>query len=173
MLTVRELLEKECFYEVAILRHGFTDYMRDYEIVFSGFGKYAERINKMQFIGCVEAICSSRVRPETLAKSLPDEFVNAGPDYPEKDDPDGFIWGVRCSAAYPGWTYVEGGRLAKYWSKKLGRTMHEITLETAAFHLRLVFADVRTGFVGLDSELDMLKDYPLPVTDPTVDGGVD
>lgn len=172
MLTVSELLEKESFFDAAILRHGFTDYMRDYEIVFSGFGKYAERIDKVQFIGCVEAICSSRIRPESLAKSLTDEHVHAS-DHPEKENPDGFIWGVRYSAAYPGLTYIEDGKRARHWSKLLGRTMHEITLETEAFHLRLVFADVRVGFVGLASEIDMPKDYPLPVTDPTVDGGVD
>jgi len=30
--------------------------------------------------------------------------VYADPDYPEKDDPDGFVWGVRFSNAYQGLT---------------------------------------------------------------------
>lgn len=28
----------------------------------------------------------------------------AGPDYPEKDDPEGFIWGMRLSSAHQGLT---------------------------------------------------------------------
>ena len=73
-------------------------------------------------------------RAEIIAKSLHDEFVYSGPDYPEKGEPDGFIWGVRYSNAYPGLTYVEGGERAKHWSEKMDRKMHEITLETQAFH---------------------------------------
>jgi hypothetical protein len=32
-LTVKELLECENIIDAAIMRHGFTDYMRDYEII--------------------------------------------------------------------------------------------------------------------------------------------
>jgi hypothetical protein len=33
MITVKELLKREDFFNAAIVRHGFTDYMRDYEII--------------------------------------------------------------------------------------------------------------------------------------------
>jgi hypothetical protein len=33
MLTIRELLEREDFFDAAIVCHGFVDYMRDYELL--------------------------------------------------------------------------------------------------------------------------------------------
>ena len=36
MPTVREILERETFFDAAILRHGFVDYMRDYELIVKG-----------------------------------------------------------------------------------------------------------------------------------------
>jgi len=93
MPTVEEFLERETFFDAAILRHGFTDYMRDYEVIVSGRDRPPRTdVHRYQFIGCVEATVETRVAADTFAKSLPDEFVYAGPDYPEKEDPDGFVW---------------------------------------------------------------------------------
>src|SRR5947207_1700914 len=131
MTTVRELLDRESFFDAAILRHGFTDYMRDYEVVVGGFGpENASKVFRYQFIGCVEAQCVTRLGPATFAQSISDEFVLSGPDYPEKADPLGFIWGVRYSTAYPGLKYVESGAQARRWTKRIGRQMHEVTIET-------------------------------------------
>jgi hypothetical protein len=111
-----------------------------------------------------------------FAASLADDFVLSGPDYPEKDDPDGFIWGVRYSSAYPGLTYVAGGEHARVWAARLGRPMHEVLIETEAFRLRLVFADVRYAYLGtLDAPAVMRpKDMPIPsaADQRTADGNV-
>jgi hypothetical protein len=162
MNPVRELLERESFFDAAVLRHGYTDYMRDYEIVVSGRrGAPHTDVHRYQFGGCVEAHCVTRVRPEVFATSLPDEFVLAGPDYPDKPDPDGFVWGVRYSVAYPGLIYVPGGEAAKHWSEALGMPMHEITLETEAFLLRLVFAEARYELLGHEPVVQFTKQYPI------------
>ncbi len=108
---------------------------------------------------------TTRVRSETFVQSLSDEYVYAGPDYPEKDDPDGFIWGVRYSVAYPGLKYIDNGERSQYWSKKLGQKMHEITLETEAFFLRLVFANIRYASLGNEPEVVVKKDYPINLSD--------
>ena len=53
--------------------------------------------------------------------------------------------------------------------------MHEVTIETEAFPLRLIFADVRYHFEGNDERAVLgKKNYPLPtpVEDVTSDGGV-
>jgi|SRR5262245_54576415 len=103
MMTVRELLNREDFFDAAILRHGFTDYMRDYEIVVSGRqGPLHTDVHRYQFVGCVEAVCTTNVEPAVFVSSLADDFVFAGPDYRDKEDPDGFIWGTRWSCSYPG-----------------------------------------------------------------------
>ena len=57
MLTVRELLEREDFFDAAILRHGFVDYMRDYEvIVASRNGPPYTDVHRYLFVGCAEAV---------------------------------------------------------------------------------------------------------------------
>lgn len=115
MNRVQALLTAEVFFDAAILRHGFTDYMRDYEIIIGGRdGPPNDDLHRYQFIGCVEANYITAVSPETFTRSLPDTFVFSGPDYLDQDEPKGFIWGVRYSNAYPGLTYIEKSPLATH-----------------------------------------------------------
>src|SRR6185503_6080800 len=152
MLTVRELIERESFFDAAILRHGFTDYMRDYELIVAGRnGPPANDIHRYLFVGCAEAVYQTAINPKYFTPSLPDEFVLSGPDYPDKDDPDGFIWGVRWAAAYPGLSYRADGERAGYWSDQLRRPMHEVFIETNAYSLLLVFVDFRYAYLGLSA----------------------
>jgi hypothetical protein len=163
VLTVKELLEREDFLDAALLRHGFTDYMRDYEIIVSGRdGPPRTDVHRYLFIGCAEAVYQTAVSSEYFGPSLPDEFVLAGPDNPEEEIPDGFIWGVRWACAYPGLTYRRDGERARYWEGLLQRPMHEVFLETNAYSLLLVFADVRHSYIGVANEPGVLreKDYP-------------
>lgn len=177
MLTVRELLEREDFFDAAIIRHGFVDYMRDYELIVGARnGPPNTDVHRYLFVGCVEAAYETALSPESFVGSLPDDFVLSGPDYPDKDDPRGFIWGVRWAGVYPGLAYLPDGERAKEWSTRLGRLMHEITLETNAYTLRLVFADLRYAYLGTEDQPGVLrtKDYPIPPvpSDATSDGGV-
>jgi len=161
MNSVKELLERENFFDAAIVRHGFTDYIRDYEIIVAArSGPPNTDVHKYQFVGCVEARYKTLLGPD-FTKSLSDEFVYSGPDYPEKPDPDGFIWGVRFAEAYPGLTYLENGERAAHWSRALERPMHEILIETNCFSLRLVFADLRYAFLGHEPDVALSKDMPI------------
>lgn len=178
-LTVRELLERESIAGAVILRHGFTDYLRDYEVIIGGRnGPPYTDVHKYQFIGCAEAVCATQLvrtfhePTSTFGESLSDEFVFSGPDYPEKDEPNGFIWGVRCADVLSGWDYVENGKRATFWSSALGRRMHEVSVYTNAYRLVLAFADVRYAFLGHEPEITVQKDYPLPANEITSDGGV-
>lgn len=163
MPTVREILERYSFDDAAVLRHGWVDYMRDYELLIGTVrGPADPDIHRYHFVGCAEATCQTALSPSTFSESLADDFVFAGPDHPEREEPDGFIWGVRWAAAYPGLSYIEGGQRATYWSDLLGRPMHEVLLETNAFTLLLVFADVRHAVIG-GAELPP-KDYPIQVS---------
>ena len=159
-MTVRELLEREDFFDAAILRHGFVDYMRDYELIVSARpGTPSDDLHRYLFVGCTEAAYHTRLRPESFVASLPDENVLSGPFHPGADEPEGFIWGVRYSNAYPGWTYVEDGERARHWSTLLGRRMHEVTVETEVFHLRLVFVELRYAFLGRGEHV--ARDFPI------------
>lgn len=171
-ITVKELLQREAFFDCAIRRHGFTNYIRDYEIIVSGRdGPPYTDVHKYQFVGCVEAYYETTLG-EWFNKSISDDFVYAGPEYPDQVEPDGFIWGIREALAYPGLEYVDNGERAAYWSGKIGRKMHEVLLETNAYRLRLVFADIRHSRLGHEPDAEIKNDYPLPVTEVTSDGCV-
>jgi len=175
MITVKSLLEHASFFDGAIIRHGFVDYMRDYEVLVGGVnGLPGNQLYRYQFVGCVEAIYKTEIPPEPFNASISDQFVFAGPDYPENDNLEGFIWGVRYANAYPGLTYIENGDLAKEWSQRMKRTMHEVTIETEAYHLTLVFADFRYEFIGNEDNFSIPKMMPITPKkeDLTSDGGV-
>lgn len=54
--TIKDQLTQEDFFDSAISRHGFTDYMRDYGIIIGGrSGPPNTDFHKYQFVGCVEA----------------------------------------------------------------------------------------------------------------------
>jgi hypothetical protein len=159
MNSVQALLERDALYDVALLKHGFTDYMRDYEIVVSG----GRDFHRYQFIGCVEASCKTTVRPATFVESLSDDFVYSGPDYPGKDDPQGFIWGVRYSNACI--SYAEAGERAAHWSRVLGISMHEANIKSEAFLVTLVFADLRCEYMGDEPQVAVPKQYPIATDD--------
>lgn len=162
--SVADRFEEHSFFDGAIIRHGFVDYMRDYRILVAGLRPPYTDWHQYDFVGCVEADLTTRLPAEVFVRSLPDDFVYSGPDYPEKDDPSGFIWGVRFSVAYPGLEYVEGGPRAREWSDRLGIPMHEVRIETNAFVLTLVFVDFRYREMGDEGEIVVApKDYPIPV----------
>ena len=172
-ISVKELLQREDFFDAAVLRHGFTDYMRDYEILVAARnGPPYTDVHQYQFIGCVEAQYRTSINPLAFAASLSDRFVFAGPDYPDQQEPDGFIWGVRYSTAYPGLRYIDNGERAEHWSQLMNRTMHEVIIETEAFQLLLIFADVRYAYLGNEPVVAVTKDLPLKPTETTCDGNV-
>jgi hypothetical protein len=164
MPSIPELLESQSFDEAAVIRHGFVDYIRDYEIIVTArLGGPLTDIHRYLFIGCVEARYQTAVADAVFVKSLPDSFVYAGPDYVGKPDPDGFIWGVRASRAYPGLSYETPSPLSQEWSNRLGLPMHHVNLTTEAFSLDLVFADVRYACSGNDARFgnDAQRDFPI------------
>jgi hypothetical protein len=93
------------------------------------------------FSHCPIANVRSTVRDEFWKQSWDDVFTDFE-RWKQEGEPEGFVWGACWSMAYPGLEYVSPSKLARAWSRRLGRPMHEVTLETEAFHLQLVFHDV-------------------------------
>lgn len=160
MAEVKGTLEAFNLYDSAIIRHGFTDYMRDYEVVIYFPPDLGDAVRKFQFVGCAEAQYMTALRH--FAVSLPDENVTVNLSDPPEDFPTGFIWAVRDATLVPGFSYIEDGEQAAFWSNKLGRKMHEVLFETNVYNLRLVFADVRTTVI---EDFQPENDYPLPLRD--------
>ena len=160
--SMKQRLEAHSFFDAAIIRHGFVDYMRDYEVLVTGLRPAHTDWHRYHFVGCAEARVVTALKPEGFAESMPDDNVLSGPEYPEKEVPAGFIWGVRWSCAYPGLSYIDDSPTAHDWSRRLGIPMHEVVIETNVFRLSLIFHDFRYESLGQEPAFrPPPKDFPV------------
>jgi hypothetical protein len=135
MMSVEATLKTYDLFDNSILRHGFTAYMRDYEIVAKLFHGEDQGVYAYLFRGCVEARYESSIPDGAF---LMDDSLVFGESQSE-GQPVGFWWAVNSAEVYPGWTYVAGSERALIWSKKIGLSMHEVMIETNVYKLSLVF----------------------------------
>ena len=139
------LLEGWPLFDSWIERHGFSPYLRDYEVVVvamaalrDGSGSYAQGRYHYLFSHCVEAHVHTSVKNESWRVSWEDTFI----DYEEWEragSPNGFVWGVRGMDAYAGAKYLPNSPLSAAWTERLAHRMHEVRIETNAHNLQLVF----------------------------------
>ena len=128
--------------DFAVLSHQFLPYGRDYSITIQDCHGSNPGEHELIFTHCVRADYESRVGGATLRMSWDDIFC----DYQQWENtgqPDGFVWGVNWSDAYPGLKAVVPSLLADEWISQVGHPFYEMTLETNQFLLRLVFHSIR------------------------------
>ncbi len=162
-MTVRERLEEFPIFDVAIFEHGFTRYLRDYELVTEAgwTGDLGGQYHYL-FTHCVAFSYETRVRDDVWPNSWSDVFI----DYQrwlEAGEPGGYVWGTNWALAYPGWEYIEDSEAAKGWSERLGKSMHEVLIETNAYAMRVVFHDVEITKVNNDT--DLIQQVTIPLGD--------
>ena len=145
---IREKLQEDLLFDSAIVEHHFTPYLRDYDVVIdvpaarpNGQGSYIEGRYRYRFTHCPIVQVTTAVRDDVWRESWADHFTDADA-YEQAGTPDGYFWGVCYSDAYPGLTYVEGSPLAKEWSERFERPMHEVRIETNGHNLTIIFHDV-------------------------------
>lgn len=132
-------IKLEDIYDVAILKHGFADYVRDYqfEIEANWIGDSAGRYI-LTFKHCYDLTYKTLVKDDVLRKSWDDLFT----DYQiweKNNEPDGFVWGTNCSLAYPGFKVIRNSDKATNWSDRLGKKINEVKLETNSFQMNLIY----------------------------------
>jgi len=141
-LAVPERALDEIF-DQGVVYHGFTDYMRDYEVVVYVSANPRTGIApahlRYVFRYCVEADCRTTVSPENWQRSLDDRLLEPGAE------PDGYVWGVRWHCLYPGGQVVTDSARVRTWSQALGIDFHEVCLTTDAHELTLVFSDLQVS----------------------------
>jgi hypothetical protein len=135
-------------FDQSLVFHGFTDYMRDYEMVIELSADPKTGIPtefyRYVFVNCVQANVSTALPPETWARSLDERLI----DYESGSDVDGYVWGVKWQALYPGFTLVTDSQTASLWSSKVGIAFHEARVEMNGHNLDLVFSDLRVEKVA-------------------------
>lgn len=129
-------------FDQAIVFHGFADYMRDYEVFIHATADPRTGIRSehllYRFTRCVRATVTTALSPETWKRSLDERLV----DYDQGRDLDGYVWGVRWQALYPGMKLVPDSADAQRWARELGLPFHEAAIETNGHNLTLIFSDL-------------------------------
>ncbi|RST00191.1 hypothetical protein EF910_32715 [Streptomyces sp. WAC07149] len=140
--AVLEQMLDEAF-DHAVVHHGYTDYMRDYEVVIHATADprtgVAPSYLRYLFRYCVEARCETSVPAEIWRVSLDDRLV----DHETGVDLDGYVWGVKWHSLYPGARLLPESEAALRWSRALGIDFHEVHLRTDAHNLTLLFSELQ------------------------------
>jgi hypothetical protein len=145
--AVLEQMLDETF-DHAVVHHGYTNYMRDYEVFIYATAApstgVAPTYRRYLFRYCVEARCETSVPAEIWQVSLDDRLLDH-----ETADPDrgGYVWGVKCHCLYPGAGLLPESEAARRWSKAVGIDFHEVRIETNAHDLTLIFSDLQVSEV--------------------------
>lgn len=133
----------EEMFDHTLVHHGFTTYMRDYEmIVWKPADQHSgieSRYMRFLFRSCPEAVVRSALDPETWTRSMDEELIKAQPVTMEST---GYVWGVRYQELYPGAEIVENSELARRWTAQVGVPFYEVNIKANAQHIKLIFADL-------------------------------
>ena len=146
--AVLEQLLDDAF-DHAVVHHGYTNYMRDYEVIVYATADPRTGIKpsylRYLFRYCVDARCETSVPTETWRVSLDDRLID-----PESGaDLDGYVWGVKWHCLYPGAELLPESDATLRWSKAVGIDFHEVRLETNAHNLTLTFSDLQVKAVPI------------------------
>jgi hypothetical protein len=154
-------------FDQAIVFHGFTDYMRDYEIIVFATADPRTGIEpehlRYLFKHCVSAVATSALSPDIWRRSLDERLI----DYAQGVDLVGYVWGVNWQLLYPGAKLVPNSPDAARWARELGIPFHELRIETNGHNLTLVFSDlsvttVQPGFAPFVVP-DTGPDFKIPL----------
>lgn len=106
--VLQQLLDEA--FDHAVVHHGYTHYMRDYEVIVYATAAPGTGIQpaylRYLFRYCVEASCETSVPAATWRVSLDDRLV----DYETGADLDGYVWGVKWHLLYPGRSFSPSRR---------------------------------------------------------------
>ncbi|WP_285028517.1 hypothetical protein [Plantibacter sp. ME-Dv--P-122b] len=128
-------------FDQAVVFHGFTEYMRDYEMVVQIVSAPSTGIPmrsvRYLFVNCVQADVSTVLPPDLWARSLDDRLLELGTDV------DGYVWGVREQGLYPGFELLPDSEIARSWSTSVGIPFHAVRMRSNAHDISLVFSHLR------------------------------
>ncbi|HEY8572658.1 hypothetical protein [Phenylobacterium sp.] len=119
------------------MSHGFSPHGRDYVFIVEAGGTF-----QLTLTHVVDVHVETRVRDDVWPISWDDLFT----DYPAWEaagNPEGYVWGVNWSLAYPGLDAPNQDPLAHQWSERLGKSMFAASIETNQFKLSAIFHGAR------------------------------
>ena len=155
-MTVEEIKKalQEPLFDSLILRHGFASFVRDYDVV----AYIKERQFLYRFSHCTSAWVTTVVSDHSWLESWDDIYTDYAA-WERAGAPNGYVWGVYYSMAYPGATYIENSELASEWARKLGKPMHEVRIQTNGHDIGLIFHDLNVRELQ-ESDEEWVKKSP-------------
>lgn len=76
-------------------------------------------------------------------------------------EPDGYVWGVNWSLAYPGLVAHKSSERAITWTRRVGHPMFEASLTTNQFALSVIFHSLRT--TRIDDQTALISRVIIPL----------
>ncbi|MGW0853781.1 YxiG-like protein [Streptomyces sp. NPDC002690] len=154
-----------------VVHHGYTNYMRDYEVVFDvgpgGPHVGTPTFQRYLFRYCVEARCETFQSAETWRASLDDRLLDL-----DTADPalGGYVWGVKFHELYD-IRLRPGSDATRRWTEAVGIDFHEVRMETNAHDLTLLFSDlevceVPVGYAPFVAGEELGPSGPVPAGVP-------
>jgi hypothetical protein len=140
-------------FDNALRFHAYKPYMRDYELIVEvHVGPAEPGTYSYLFRYCVEAHIRTSVADHVYRQSLDDRLT----EYDSGKDLDGYVWGVNWSLLYPGWTLHLPSERAARWTERVGVECHEVQIESNAYDITLIFADLLVTKLsdGIDSGIN-------------------
>jgi hypothetical protein len=145
-------------FDVAILRHGFSKYNRDYDFLFEANTTDGSKQLLLRFKHVYELSYVTSLETETLKVSTNDNFTDYK-KWQETGEKEGFVWGVNYALAYPGFNVLDNSVKADKWAKDLGFEMFNVTLETETYKIDFVTSDFE--IVKLTHDTDPFLNAPF------------
>jgi hypothetical protein len=133
-------------FDHAVLFHGFTDYMRDYEIIIYLSSDPASGIpheqRRLLFKYCVHATVETTLTNDTWKRSWDDRLINYDTGSELYETAPGYVWGVKSQDLYPGLKLISASPDADRWSRQLDRPFHQAEAHLNAQRVTLIFSDL-------------------------------
>jgi len=134
-------------FDQALVSHGFTNYMRDDELISSCSADpitgIAPEHLRYVFTFCVVAEAETALAESSWGRSMDERLIN----YESGVNLDGYVWGVTWQMLCPGAHIVQDSERAGHWTTALNRDFHEVRVETNGHNLTLVFSELEVSKV--------------------------
>ena len=138
-LAVQQLMNDFDVFDSALLYHGYTTYMRDYELVLENHvGPAQQGTYSYIFSHCAEANVHTGFSTDVYRSSLDDRLLKMETER----EVNGFVWAANWALIENGWHLVTDSPKAILWSEGLGIDMHEVVIESQAHTITLIFSSI-------------------------------
>lgn len=146
--------------DVGIMHHGWAPHGRDYVLVIEDSIGPVGGTLELTFTHVVQLACETRVRDEIWPLSWADEFTDYSA-WEAAGEPNGYVFGVNWSNAYPGFKVPDDDADAARWSGRIGKPMYAATLETNQFLLTVIYSGARIR--KLSDNVDTVSQTVIPL----------